>query len=378
MTVRIGSLFSGYGGLDLGIGQVLDAEPAWFSEIEKAPSQILAHHWPDVPNLGDITKVNWADVEPVDILTGGFPCQDVSHAGRRAGLIRDGEGKTRSGLWGEMLRAITELKPALVIAENVRGLLSAKADSDLEPCTWWMGDGDAAHMRALGAVLAALADAGYDACWTGLRAADIGAPHNRFRVFIAAWPRDAAHTAFDGWEQERPESTRVERRSDAALSGDADQVALLPTPVSSDGNGPGTHGDGGADLRTTVTLLPTPSVADVEGGRKTRSGDRNNELLLNGIAAEQRFGDYGPAVVRWENVINRPAPAPTEPTGRDNAHRLSPLFVEWMMGLPEGHVTDVPGLSRIAQLKSLGNGVVPQQAAAALIDLLDLRQEVAA
>src|SRR5690625_3791859 len=313
--MKLGSLFSGYGGLDMGISQVIDARPVWFSEIEKAPSQILAHHWPDVPNLGDITAIDWGDVEPVDILTGGFPCQDVSHAGRRAGLIRDGEGKTRSGLWGEMLRAIVELKPALVIAENVRGLLSAKADSDLEPCTWCMGDGDAVDMRALGAVLADLADAGYDACWTGLRAADIGAPHNRLRVFIAAWPRGstfryaghgtgsakhgfepesatsgvgapgarfAAHTAFDGWEQGRAEPTRLERRPDAPL---------------------GSNEDG------AVTLLPTPSVADVEGGRKARSGDRSNELLLNGIAAEQRFGDYGPAVTRWHSVINRPAPA---------------------------------------------------------------------
>lgn len=446
--MKLGSLFSGYGGLDMGISQVIDARPVWFSEIEKAPSQILAHHWADVPNLGDITKVDWADVEPVDILTGGFPCQDVSHAGRRAGLIRDGEGRTRSGLWGEMLRAITELKPALVIAENVRGLLSAKADSDMEPCTWCMGDNGAAHMRALGAVLADLADAGYDTAWTGLRAADIGAPHNRFRVFIAAWPRNAAHTNRDLFRQ-HPRAASVEKtrahkdhRSANSHRGPGDHVAvlptpratrggsatetvaLLPTPVSSDGNGPGAHGDGGADLRTTVTLLPTPavndmgraytpdewdawtermkaahnngnghgksleieaqrllptpSVADVEGGRKTRSGDRSNELLLNGIAAEQRFGDYAPAVALWEHVINRPAPPPTEPTGRDGGQRLSPAFVEWMMGLPKGHVADVPGLSRVAQLKALGNGVVPQQAAAALVDLLTIRQEVAA
>src|SRR5690606_18070128 len=89
-----------------------------------------------------------------------------------------------------------------------------------------------------------------------------------------------------------------------------------------------------------VQLMPTPSVADVEGGRKTRSGARNDELLLNGLAAEQRFGDYAPAIARWENVLGRPAPAPTEPTGKAGAHRLSPRFVEWLMGLPEGHVTD--------------------------------------
>src|SRR5690606_37553734 len=84
---------------------------AWHCEFDAAPSKILAHHWPEVPNLGDITTADWSQVEPVDVITGGFPCQDVSHAGRRQGLIRDGEGRTRSGLWGHMLRAIDTLRP---------------------------------------------------------------------------------------------------------------------------------------------------------------------------------------------------------------------------------------------------------------------------
>lgn len=109
-------------------------------------------------------------------------------------------------------------------------------------------------------------------------------------------------------------------------------------------------------------LLPTPSVADTQGGRKSRSGNRSGELLLNGLANEQRFGQYAHAIARWEKVLGREAPSPTEPTGRNGAHRLSPRFVEWMMGLPTGHVTDVPNLSRNDQLKALGNGVVIQQA----------------
>lgn len=200
MTLRYGSLFSGYGGLDAGVQSVVGGTTAWFSEFDKHPHAILAHRFPDVPNLGDITEIDFTTVEPVDVLTGGFPCQDVSHAGRRAGLIRDGEGRTRSGLWGHMLRAITELRPRLVVAENVRGLLSARADSDVEPCPWCLGDATGEpDMRALGAVLADLADVGYDAAWYGLRAADVGAPHGRFRVFIFAWP--AADARRDGrWE----------------------------------------------------------------------------------------------------------------------------------------------------------------------------------
>lgn len=183
--MKIGSLFSGYGGLDLAVSAVTGAEVAWHCEWEDAPSKILEKHFPGVPNYKDVSKVDWEQVEPVDILTGGFPCQDLSSAGKRAGL-KDG---TRSGLWSEFHKAIATLKPRLVVIENVRGLLSATAHSDLGFCEWCMGDESAEPpLRALGAVLGDLADIGYDAKWTGIRAADAGAPHNRFRVFIIAYP----------------------------------------------------------------------------------------------------------------------------------------------------------------------------------------------
>jgi DNA (cytosine-5)-methyltransferase 1 len=185
--MKIGSLFSGYGGLDLAVMNVTGAQVAWHCEWDDAPSKILEKHFPNVPNYRDVSQVDFTKVEPVDILTGGFPCQDLSLAGKRAGL-KDG---TRSGLWSEFARAIEEIKPRLVVIENVRGLLSATATNPhLESCAWCMGetgDGEPA-LRALGAVLGDLADLGYDAKWTGVRAADAGAPHNRFRVFIIAFP----------------------------------------------------------------------------------------------------------------------------------------------------------------------------------------------
>jgi DNA (cytosine-5)-methyltransferase 1 len=191
--MKIGSLFSGYGGLDLAVMNVTGAEVAWHCEWESAPSAILEKHFPGIPNYRDVSKVDFTQVEPVDILTGGFPCQDLSLAGKRAGM-KDG---TRSGLWSEFARAIDEIKPRLVVIENVRGLLSATATNpELEHCTWCMGetgDGEPA-LRALGAVLGDLAQLGYDAKWTGVRAADAGAPHNRFRVFIIAYPRDSYHS----------------------------------------------------------------------------------------------------------------------------------------------------------------------------------------
>ena len=184
MTLKIGSLFSGYGGLDMAVSEVTGGSVVWHCEWDDAPSKILEHNFPGVPNYRDVTKVDWASVEPVDILTGGFPCQDLSLAGKRAGL-KDG---TRSGLWSEFALAIETIQPSLVVIENVRGLLSATAHSDVESCPWCLGDdsGEPA-LRALGAVLGDLADLGYDARWQGVRASDAGAPHARFRVFIVAY-----------------------------------------------------------------------------------------------------------------------------------------------------------------------------------------------
>lgn len=121
-------------------------------------------------------------------------------------------------------------------------------------------------------------------------------------------------------------------------------------------------------------MLPTPQVADVTGGHRYRSGSRRGELFLPGVAelyGGQDIVDWGPyarAVLRWQQVTGRMVPHPVQP-GR-NSPVLSPVFVEWMMGLPEGWVTGVPGLSRNAQLKILGNGVVWQQAALAIAQLL--------
>ena len=184
--LRVGSLFSGYGGLDLAVLELLDAEMAWHCEWEEAPSKILEKHFPGVPNYRDVTKVDFLGIEQVDILTGGFPCQDLSLAGQRAGLI---EG-TRSGLGHEFARAIEELQPKLVVIENVRGLLSAKADNGMEYSQKDLDDwGSRPVFTAIQAVLGSLADLGYDAKWTGVRASDTGAAHNRFRIFIIAFPQ---------------------------------------------------------------------------------------------------------------------------------------------------------------------------------------------
>ncbi|QIQ63754.1 DNA methylase [Mycobacterium phage Phanphagia] len=186
--MKLGSLFSGAGGLDIAVEQFFGARTVWHCELNPAASKVLAHRWPGVPNLGDITAVDWSEVEPVDILAGGFPCQDVSAAGRRAGIA---EG-TRSGLWALFAEVINQLRPGVVVIENVRGLLSARAYRAMESAESTVGDGaDGPVLRALGAVLGDLSDLGYDAQWITLAASDVGAPHRRERVFILATVADA-------------------------------------------------------------------------------------------------------------------------------------------------------------------------------------------
>ena len=181
-------MFSGYGGLDLAVAEVLNAEVAWHCEWDDAPSKILEKHFPGVPNYRDVSKVDFSQVEQVDILTGGFPCQDLSLAGKRAGL-QDG---TRSGLWSEFARAIEQIRPKLVVIENVRGLLSASANNGMEYSEEDLATlNGRAPIRAMGAVVGDLADLGYDCKWTGVRASDAGAPHNRFRIFIVAYPSNS-------------------------------------------------------------------------------------------------------------------------------------------------------------------------------------------
>jgi DNA (cytosine-5)-methyltransferase 1 len=381
---RIGSLFSGYGGLEMGVRAVLGGETAWVSDIDKGACKVLAHRFPDAPNLGDITTVDWSRVGPVNVLTGGFPCQDLSHAGKRAGMRPD----TRSGLWTHMAYAIDQLRPSLVVIENVRGLLSAEAHSDVEPCPWCVGDDADGALRALGAVLGDLADLGYDARWHGLRAADIGAPHGRFRVFVIAHTADSYDARPWYARGERGWRPRVEHG--VGPSQPLLPTQLLPTPAVNDmGEGKtvdawdewtadmqAKHGNGNGHGKSLAIeaqrLLPTPTTVTrdrTEDEIDQRRATRNNGLNLDDVRPTE-WGDYALAITRWE-ALTRPAPSPTE-TGPKESPRLSARFAEWLMGLPDGWVTDVPGITRNEALKACGNGVVPQQAAAALRYLLTL------
>ena len=282
------------------------ATPAWFVEYDDAPSRILAHHWPDVPNYGDVTAVDWSTMPPVDILTGGYPCQPFSQAGQRKGTNDDRH------LWPYVREAIRHLRPRLAILENVAGHRSLGFDR----------------------VLGDMAEDGLHVRWTSIRASDVGAPHHRERLFILATPADAAGVG----------------------PGERVEPFVGGVPAATRGGGADAAADPDRERRGEGAEQPIagpPEVTAPVSGEPPVTTD---------------FGPYTEAVQRWER-LTRPAPPPTE-TNRNGKPRLSAAFAEWMMGLPEGHITQVPGISRADQLKAIGNGVCPQQAAAAIHQLL--------
>lgn len=167
-----GSLFAGIGGIDLGLERA-GFECKWQVEFDPQCQGILARHWPDVARYGDVTEVKGEDLEQVDVLVGGWPCQDLSVAGKRAGL-----GGRRSGLFFEFMRLVDELSPQWILAENVPGLLSAgckpKCDGGCIPT----------HGGAMGTVVGSLADRGYGFAWRVLDAQYLGLAQRRKRVFL--------------------------------------------------------------------------------------------------------------------------------------------------------------------------------------------------
>lgn len=329
--MKLGSLCSGAGGLDLAVEQVFGAETAWHCEIDDAASKVLAHRWPGVPNHRDLTATDWGAVEPIDILTGGYPCQPFSHAGKRKGA--DDERH----IWPDVREAIRRLRPRYTFLENVAGHRSLGFDR----------------------VLGDLAEDGLHVRWVSVRASDVGAPHQRERLFILVTPPDALCPE---WGAAQPEHLG-ERR--------------IGAPESRERLGHSGRQDGSC---LTGALLPTPAAADGQRGqdyaRATRDGSGGDDLITAAIKAHNtsQWGKYSVAIRRWEQ-LTRSAPSPTEPNRNGNP-RLNPAFSEWMMGWPAGWVTAVPGISRNDQLRIIGNGVVVMQAVSAFQWLLNL--EVAA
>jgi DNA (cytosine-5)-methyltransferase 1 len=159
-------------GFSLGLERTGGFETVAFCEIEKFPQRVLKKHWPDVPIYEDVRTLNGQEITDkhgrIDVITGGFPCQDLSLAGKQAGIEAE-----RSGLWSEIARLVSKIRPRYIIVENVANLLSGPSK---RPGGWFS--------RLLGD----LASIGYDAEWHCIRASDVGLSHVRDRVWIIAYP----------------------------------------------------------------------------------------------------------------------------------------------------------------------------------------------
>lgn len=154
----IGSLCTGYGGLDMAVSSVFGGRLLWWSDVEPGPVKLMSNRHPEAPNLGDLRSIDWHTVPRVHTITAGYPCQPFSNAGRRLGL------DDPRHLWPWIAYAIAILRPRRVVLENV-----------------------AAHLgRGFRVVAEDLAALGYDARWTVVRASDVGAPHERKRLFVVA------------------------------------------------------------------------------------------------------------------------------------------------------------------------------------------------
>jgi DNA (cytosine-5)-methyltransferase 1 len=284
--VSIGSLFSGIGGLELGLERAGLGPVLWQCEIDPYCRAVLARHWPAATRYEDVRELSGAALPRVDVVCGGFPCQDVSDAGRRAGLAG-----ARSGLWYEYARIVEEARPRVVVVENVRGLLG----------------------RGLDVVAGRLDDLGYDVEVTRIRAADVGAPHLRERVFlVAVADADRSGRRDDGRGQEA-------------------------------GRASGRVADAGREVahpEREGQPQPQGALADVGG----RAGDGGRLEC----AAEPRVGGGAHGLPAG---LDGPGPGGAWPAGRGEAQH------PWE---PPRTLAGVK--ARPARLRALGNAVVPQVA----------------
>lgn len=307
MAVKVASLCAGYGGLELGLTLAgVDHELEWYAEIDPIAARVMAAHHPTAENLGDVTEI--ADCPKVDIVTAGWPCQPVSMAGK---------GEAQNDVrWiiDDVCRVARAAGARWLVLENVKGLLATS------------------RRDAMARVAAALAFFGFGR-WEGgtFRASGVGACHERERWFCIATDTERV-----GWETRPGPSTSSPTRFRWNGSDDghrAPDLKLLPTPTASDARSSGSAGYSTASGR--------------------HSGVTLTDAVVRGFV---EWSEYALSIERHRVIMGKPEPHP-KPAGN-----LSPEFVEWMMMLPAGHVTDHV-VKKSDALRILGNGVVPLCAA---------------
>lgn len=318
--MTFGSLFSGIGGFDLGLERA-GMRCSWQVEIDDYANRVLEKHWPAVKRYRDVREVGSQNLESVDLICGGFPCQPHSLAGKRQASADERD------LWGEFARIIRELRPRYVVAENVPGLLSSESG------------------RFFGRVLRDLAACGYDAEWECIPASAFGAPHRRDRVWIVAYSK----------------SERIMRETRNVSQEDGRSKNSLPRIIecSSDVSNANSNGRrlqqitrGKFKTETNVNDDGTQeSVAHTDGKRWREERqfrcDESEERIASG---SQKMAD--PNGSRCKGYWDSPF--------RGKAEYPMSIFSSWWAIEPDvGRVAHgIP--KRVDRLKCLGNAVVPQ------------------
>ena len=284
---RIGSLFSGIGGLELGLERAGLGRVVWQVEQDNYCRQVLAKHWPDAVRFEDVRSAGAGGLEPVDLICGGFPCQDLSVAGSGEGL--DGD---RSGLWFEYARIIRELLPRFVVVENVPALT----------------------FRGLDRVLGSLAGLGYSARWGVLSAQDVGAPHLRRRLFIVAWREMADASNKHAQQHRKPGAVgraaraareqgvqRQRLRAESLHRGPALANADRPEAATKPGVGRGVDGlPAWMDHAWPAGRGPEQHPGEPPRIRKRRPGDRQRLKALGNAVVPQCAYVIGLELLRME------------------------------------------------------------------------------
>lgn len=267
LSYRVGSLFSGVGGLELGLEWAGVGRTVWQVEKDAFCRSVLAKHWPHATRFDDVRHVDAANLPAVDLICGGFPCTDISFAGEGAGL----SGK-ESGLWYEYERIVREMGPRFVVVENVAALRS----------------------RGFGTVLGALAALGYDAEWRSIRASDVGAPQRRERVFVVAW-----RVLADADRMRQLQQTRVVENVRGRAGNGGCEVADAESARCSRRSGEG-EGDGGR----TGFADAGRGAPESRVGRVSHGVSRWLDRWPAGPGEEQRAWEPPRTI---ERCVNRPA-----------------------------------------------------------------------
>jgi len=345
--LRYGSLFSGIGGIDLGM-DMAGFECAWQVEIDDYCRQILDKHWPEVPKYKDIYEVKGKEIEPVDVLCGGFPCQPVSVAGKRGGV--DDE----RWLWDEFYRLICEIRPRWVVAENVTGLFSANSG------------------RAFAGVLRDLAEGGYDAVWDVYPAGGpggVGAPHRRERVFIVAHT-DSSKQAEKSRDLEKEfKVSSVDRKniSTVVSGGGSKDVANTRCEHGKQRDTTKLEKD---KAKRSARTIHNQSGSKRQSNKMANTSD-NGRKTLDGRGGKQVRGKGATSKASRKSVSKYVADTNSERRCGRNAKRQDAKDVrqpprcqidgQWDVEPNVGRVANgVP--NRVDRLRALGNGVVPQVA----------------